>query len=279
MKVKTAIRIIDYSDLFAVAGILLLFISFVAKQKDGWINYIVFGISVVSVCSYFVRRLLITNFLKRTRYPGVFYSVLDKMKLNHKLEIPLTDELLNDIYRPAYTTNEFVADNQLKTEIGSNKFPYVYIVLIIGFSSLGLLYFASKLTSETMPIGFSLSVIGLLIASGIAYKSRSPHNDPKPIAIFSENEFKVRGTAIQWGDLFDWAYYHDRKGFESTVTLHYYSADKTITNELKVFLSELNISHIDFMLLLTHFKAKYGDYHADQAYVTKKQITPYGNLD
>jgi len=257
MKTKRAIQIIEFSNAALIAGLLIGLFAFISKAKDGKFFLLELFFAVPFILTFFFRKLIINIYLKRTLYPGVFYSVVDKLGLAHNLEITLTDELLNEIYKPAYSTDQFLSDNNLKTEIGINKIKLPFIGISIIVCAGSLFYFGQQYKFEDEPLLF----VGLLIfiSAGIFawIKGKKKQNDNEPVVIFKKNELVFYDQNIGWKDIYDWTFTSDGNNNSEKIIINYYDAEKNIA-EIIVQLSQLKIGKIDFLLLMTHFKGKYG---------------------
>src|SRR5688572_31174666 len=104
MKLKRTRHIIEYSNIALIVGLFIVVLSIVFRSNDG--KFLVFEMlfAFPFILSFFFRKLIVKRKLRNTKYPGIFYSVLDKLGLTHNLEIELTDELLNDMYKSSLST-------------------------------------------------------------------------------------------------------------------------------------------------------------------------------
>lgn len=257
MRLKKAIQTVEYSNLAIFIGLFIVVLSFVAKQKDDKVNIFLIVFALPFIFSFLLRMVLINSFLKKSKYPGVFYSVLDKMHLTENLEITLTDDLLNEIYKPSYTTQEFLEENNLKTEIGRSKLHFPIILLILAGSVFGLMYLGKTINIQDEPFSFIL-VIGLVIINiFFFFKEKKHQNDKHPIVRFEKTGLFVQDFLITWDTIFDWEYYQGGKDSNSLITIHYYNQNK-MPAEYIMHIGELNSEKLEILILLTHFKAKYG---------------------
>lgn len=214
-------------------------------------------ITVPFILTFFLRKLLVKLYIRKIHYPGVFYSVLDKLGLIKNLEIYLSDELLNDMYKPMYSTNQFLRDNNLKSEIGTNKIKTPFLVIVFGVVIIVFYFLGERFKLNDNPI-FEVAYF-LFIAMNIYFwiKGKRQQNDDDPILFFKESGLGLPNFNLIWNDIYDWRYQQGGKSESPKIFIYYYNADK-IQHELMVDLSNYNIDKIDFLLLLTHFKGKYG---------------------
>jgi hypothetical protein len=257
MKLKRTIQIIEFSNTALIIGLFIGVFSLVSKAKDG--KFLVFEMlfAIPFILTFFFRKFIINIYLKKSLYPGAFYSVLDKLGLTRNLEISLTDDLLNEMYKPNYSTNKFLNDNNLKTEIGIKKIQLPFIVVSIGLGFVGLYYFGQKLKFEDKPIVFIMLLFFIAMNSYLWTKGKKQQNDTGPIAFFKDSSLELPNIELNWKNIYDWSYRAGGKNESSNIIINYYDADKNI-QETVADLSQINIDKIDFLLLMTHFKGKYG---------------------
>lgn len=213
--------------------------------------------AVPFILTFFLRKLIINIYLKKSLYPGAFYSVLDKLGLTRNLEITLTDDLLNEIYKPNYSTNQFLTDNNLKIEIGAKKIQLPFIAISIGLGLVGLFYFGQKFKFQEKPIIFIMLLLFIAMNAYLWTKGKKQQNDNEPIAFFKDSGLELPDTKLNWKDIYDWSYQAGGKNESSKIIINYYDSDKNI-QETVADLSQINIDKIDFFLLMTHFKGKHG---------------------
>ena len=257
MKLKRTIQIIEFSNTALIIGLFIGVLVFVSKAQDG--KFLVFEMlfTVPFILTFFFRKVIINIYLKKSLYPGAFYSVLDKLGLTRNLEITLTDDLLNEIYRPNYSTSQFLNDNSLKTEIGIKKMQLPYIFISIGLGLVGLYYFEQKFKFQDKPIIFIMLLLFIAMNVYLWTKGTKQQNDNEPIAFFKHSGLELPDTKLNWKDIYDWNFHAGGKNESSKIIINYYDSDKNI-QEAIADLSQINIDKIDFLLLMTHFKGKYG---------------------
>jgi len=257
MKLKRTIQLIEFSNTALIIGLFIGIFALVSKAKDG--KFLAFEIlfAVPFILTFFLRKLVINIYLKRSMYPGVFYSVLDKLGLTRNLEINLTDDLLNEIYKPNYSTNQFLSDTNLKTEIGTNKIQLPFTIISIGLGFVGLFYFGEKFRFQDKPAILIMFLLFIAMNVYLWTKGKKQQNDNEPIAFFKDAGLVLPGAKLNWKDIYDWSYQAGGKNESSKIIINHYDPDKNI-QETVADLSQINIGKIDFLLLMTHFKGKYG---------------------
>jgi cbb3-type cytochrome oxidase subunit 3 len=257
MKLKKAVQIIEYSNQALIIGLFIGVFALVSKSGDG--KFFVFEIlfAIPFIMTFIFRKVIINFYLRKSAYPGVFYSVLDKLGLTRNLDIPLTDELLNEIYKPSYSTNQFIVDNNLKTEIGAKKIQLPVVFLCIGLGIAGLFYFGEKFSFQEKPLIFIMIILFVAMNIYSWTKGKKQQNDNEAIAFFKDTELELPSLKLNWKDIYDWSCQAGGKNESDKIIINFYDQDNNI-QEATQSLSEINIDKIDFLLLMTHFKAKYG---------------------
>lgn len=257
MKLKKTIQIVEYSNLALFVGLFIGVLALVSKSPDG--KFLVFELlfAIPFLLTFFFRKFLIIQYLKKSKYPGAFYSVLDKLGLIQNLEIDLTDELLNEIYKPGYPTGEFLDDNNLITEIGEKKIQLPFIKICIGLSIVGFFYFGQKFKFQEKPSLFISLIIFLIMNVYLWTKGKKQQNDNDPVVKFTDKGLYLNSQMFDWKSIYDWSYQAGGKNRSDSVIINFYDKDQNI-QEVIANLSIINTDKIDFLLLMTHFKGKYG---------------------
>ena len=75
--------------------------------------------------------------------------------------------------------------------------------------------------------------------------------------MFKEDVIWSEGKTIPWPEIYDWAYAVGNRSSPGGYMISYYDDDGSV-QQAKVSLLSLNIDRIDFLLLMAHFKGKYG---------------------
>ena len=192
MKIKTTIRTFDYVKKYLAVVLVLVWIVCALSIEGPLVEWLGAALALIVAFFYMYRPAIIIWIIHNSHQPGLMYAVLDKMRYTEKMNISLTDRMLDEIYKPIIPTKEFLGNNDLKTH-----YPF------LDFLNNGLVY--DKAT-------------------------------------------------IPWTDVIDWNLIipkRDPTGF----TLTYYNEKRDI-QQLDIPLS--GIDTIDALLLLTHFKGKYG---------------------
>jgi hypothetical protein len=259
MKTKTAIRIIDNLNTAGILGIILLFLSFLAKLKGTTVNIPLMVVSLPLICCFFIKNLLLNQFLKKVQYPGIIFTVLTKLNDTATSNIELTDDLLNDVYRPAYDKSKFLDDNNLKTEIGKSKFELPSAAFAFIFS-VALFVFVSSTTSFTKEPLFYLGCLGLLIGNTFYFFSeKKRYNDKTPVIRFEDKGIYLQGEFIDWKSIDDWKFVSGGKYRRAKVVLSYRD-NRLDMKEATITPEELNADYVDISMLLSFHKAGRKEY-------------------
>lgn len=258
MKTKTAIRIIDNLNTGGILGLLLLFLSIFMKLKGQQVNVPLLLISCVFISCFFIKNVLINSFLKNVQYPGVMFTVLNKLNDTVTANIELTDELLDDVYKPAYYKDQFLNDNNLKTDIGRSKFEFPSAAFAFIFS-VALFVFVSSTTSFTKEPLFYLGCLVLMLSNTYYFFSeKKRYNDKTPVVRFEDNGIYLEDKLINWESIDDWTFVSGGKYSRAKVVLSFrenqQEKQETISPE------ELNADYVEILMLLAFYKANPKEY-------------------
>ncbi len=257
MKLRTAINFIRYATLasailFAIAG-MLYFAGW--DNVNYWFAALLFFLASVIIAlgkKYWIRYLL-----RQTKYPGIFYSVCSDLNLLRNMDIFPGDDVLDDLYKPIYSTDDFLADNSLSSS--------VYPATSAGFKYLSLFYWIIPLciftyNSSTHALkkwDASLLMGGSYLAGMLAGKLLKRKIDPGAEARFTFDATGMHSGAdlLDWWNIASWTPTKvDKKNFlairlKQPVNGHLiYQADIDFTN----------ISMVEYYILISHYKYKYG---------------------
>jgi hypothetical protein len=257
MRIKRTIQIIQNANSILIIGLIVAGLSLFAKSQNGKLIAIEMPVAIIFVLTFFFRKLIVNYYLKKSKYPGVFYSVLDKLGMTHHLEIGLTDDLLNEIYQPTYSTNEFLNDNNINPIIGRKKISTWIVIFTIGSGIVGLIYLSKKIKFRDQPFVFIGLAVFIVIAFYAWRKLKRQRDDDSAYARFTEKGLYINDDMIDWKSIYDWSYEPGHENDTGKIVINYYDKDKNI-QEIDASLSSMNTDRIDFLLLLTHYKGKYG---------------------
>ena len=91
MKLKPAIKLIENANGALLIAAFIGVIAIVTKSGDAKILIFEILFAVPFLLAYYFRIALINLYLKKCKYPVVFLSVLDKLKLAEDLETKWSD--------------------------------------------------------------------------------------------------------------------------------------------------------------------------------------------
>jgi len=258
MRLKIAISFIEST--YQVLGFLALVCiagSFFWLKGTALALTIIISLSVL-IAIFFLKVKLINIYLKQCKYPNEFLSVLDQLKLMDDIQINWNNDGARN---SSHLTVQFLEDNNLATEIGKRKTSIPFALTMVFFSVGALVYFGQKDLKEGKELLMGLLIVSLLMSFYLLARGRKQQNDNEPILIFNEKGFFLDDNKIQWDKIRFWEYKDGHNEGKGYVIINYESSNNN-HEELKADLDNLNIDRIDFLLLLTHFKTKYG---SDQA--------------
>ena len=84
MKLKNTIQIIEYSNQALIIGLFIGVFAIVSRVGDGKLLFFEMLFAIPFLFAFFFRKTFINIYLRKSLYPGVFYSVLDKLGLTKK---------------------------------------------------------------------------------------------------------------------------------------------------------------------------------------------------
>jgi len=197
MRIKTAVRLIINAQLLLLFGIIASIAAIFSWSREGHLLALELGLGAGGLVLFFSRSIMVTQVLRTSKYPGLLYAILEEMKQTHKLDITLTDDMLDEIHRPPYSTAQFLQDNKIHPK-GEDEFQ------------------------------------------------------------FTEQGLHFPGIIVPWKDITAWKYLQgDRQSPSGYMLITISPADAEVRHGY-VPLKSIRIDRIDMMLLLIHFKGKYG---------------------
>ncbi len=230
--------------------------SFFALNGDTFVVAVISLLALLAV-AFFVKLNLINIYLKRGKYPFEFLSVLEKLKLTEDLQINWGEDFINGPDKSKMLTQQFLADNNLATDIGTKKINLPITLIFVFASVIGLIYFNRLFSFKDRPLLFVSSIVVVIGSIYVLIKNKKRQNDNAPILSFTEKGLLLNGSTYKWDRIKDWTF--EEKNREGQVSITYFNeSENDSDNKIIADLNGLNIGHIDFLLLLTHFKAKYG---------------------
>jgi hypothetical protein len=230
--------------------------SFFIFKDETLVLAITAGLALI-IAGFFIKLNLINLYLKKCKYPYEFLSVLGQLELTKDLHINWSEDLINGPDKSRMMTSQFLEDNNLKTGIGEKKINLPFSLAFTILSVLGLLYFSQQYSFQSKPVVF-VSLILLGITNFFLWtKGRKQQNDIEPILIFSERGLIFNNQLYEWDKIKEWTVKGLGKNNKGEMRITFIDLANH-DSKVIVDLNHLNIDRIDFMLLLTHYKARYG---------------------
>ncbi|MDA3614413.1 hypothetical protein [Polluticaenibacter yanchengensis] len=253
MKLKNIIRFIEYSYILLFFGIIILALALANQSKEGAFFFFQLILGGLAVIFYFIRLYIINYFIRRTPYPGVLYDVLDRTNLSNNISFELSEELMTEVYKPAYSTEEFLNNNDLESKIGYKKagFPYIIVTLCIAF----LIYFSYKRAHIDWWYN-ALLIITILHSIYKWQKNKKQPTSANIVMSFTEEGLLYYNTLITWKSIYDWKFTTEQKNMIG-FNIEYYDVNQNNTTFF-ADTTNLDINRFEFLLLLSHYKSKYG---------------------
>ena len=256
MKLKTAITIIEGSYISLVITAMLGIIASFFLAKREYLVFIIVSLCALMVIAFLLKLNLIRLYLKKCKYPYEFLSVLEQLKLTNDIQINWGD-LINGPEKSQLYTQQFLEDNNLATEIGERKKnPIPLVLMLVGSSLFGLLYFSQKTSLKSQPVIFIM--LGLILFSGLYLwsKAKKTENSDSPLLLFTGKGLTLDGITYHWNNIKTWIYEGGGENSKGQIVISYENAGGGYSL-VNADLDLLNIDKLDMLLLLTHFKAKY----------------------
>lgn len=257
MRLTPIIYIIETS--YGALGLVALFgigASFFTLKGETLIITIVLFLALLIV-AFFVKLNLINLYLKSCKYPYEFLSVLEQLELTKDVQINWGEDLINGPNKSQLLTQPFLDDNNLATEIGAKKINLPFALIMIGISIVGLIYFSKQFSFQDKPIILISLLLFLITSIYLWTKGKKQFNDNEPILAFKDKGLVLNENVYQWENIKKWVHKDGGENSSGEMVITYGTTNGQAI-EIKADLNKINIDRIDFMLLLTHFKTKYG---------------------
>jgi hypothetical protein len=255
LRLKTAIQLIVYSNRLLIGGLILGAVA-AFRHSEGVILFLEISFIAILGLAYFFRMVLINRYLKSCKYPAVFLGVLSRFNLSQDFDINWSDQAAAENFRPPYSTDEFLGDNKLSAEIGEKQTDIPFYMPFIFLAAGG--YALYQKSSYSTSIAVICAVVFVL-----AMVLKKQKNKPDPFSIINVRlRFTKEGLAlpegvIDWKDIFTWTLAPGSHDDPGGIVIEYYGAQREISTK-SLYLPELGADKIDLLILLEHFKAKYG---------------------
>jgi len=255
MRIKFIISFIESTyRIFGLIAVVGIFASFFFVEGVALAITIISFLAVL-VIIFFLKVRMINFYLKRCRYPNEFLSVLEHLDLMEDLEINWSNEGARN---SNLFTQQFLDDNKLPTEIGKKKISVPYAIFMCFTSIVLFIYFTqdNSIKNKNVVMLAPLALLGMSIF--LLIRGKKQQNDNEPILIFGDKALMLDENKLPWEKINFWQYKEGNKDDSKGYVLISYQDANNVLKELKADLDMLNIDRIDFLLLMSHFKAKYG---------------------
>ena len=249
MNVKTNIRLIGHIRLFLLLGFLLLFLSWATFNDNNSFHLI--GLVTGSGCIllFLSRNWLVVWSLKHSPHPDLLYAVLEKMGFTGGLHWSLADQYSGKISTPEYPTGQFLADNELDTDIGPRQARLRRNLLMFTPTISLFLYclLSDNLYSGTEILIGGIVMIQLLVLSNMKRKARNS----QPLVRFMTAGLLQEGILIPWESIDQWEYVRDAH-FHGIIMIRYFDPHQAM-QQTAIDLATLHTNKIDFLILMSWF--------------------------
>lgn len=258
LKPKTAISVIEIYYLLSVCLILLGILLVILFFRWWIVTAAIVGLLEIVIFANWSKLQFINFCLRHCKYPYELFSVLQQLELTDNLELQGPDGLASRPDKSQFSTKEFLEDNKLKCEIERRNKRFPFALAGIMMTSSMLIYFAQVVAFGEKP--FLFVVIGLVLVFNVYFWIRTKDNnserDRQVVLIFSEKGLQFDGLLYKWEKIQKWIVKGQTEHSYGKMNITY-RKNESETTELAIDLNSVKIDRIDFMLMLTHFKAKY----------------------
>lgn len=251
MNVKTNIRLIGHIRLFLLLGFVLLFLAWASFNDNNSLHLIGLVSGSACILLFLSRNRLVVWSLKHSPHPVLLYAVLDKMGFTGGLHWSLADVYSGKIDSPEYSTSQFLADNDLDTDIGP-RHARLNRVLLLFLPSIGIFLYcllSDNLYSGTEILIGGIVMIQLLILSNTKRKARNSD----PVVRFTMMGLLYEGLLIPWQSIDEWEYIRD--AHHHGIMMIRYCDHQNAIQQTTIDLATLHTNKTDFLLLMTWFAA------------------------
>jgi hypothetical protein len=249
MNVKTNIRLIGHIRLFLLLGFLLLFLSWATFNDDNSFHLIGLVAGTGCILLFLSRNSLVVWSLKHSPHPTLLYPVLEKMGFTGGLHWSLADQYTGKISMPEYPTTQFLADNDLDTDIGPRQARLRRNLLMFTPTVSLFLYclLSDNLYSGTEILIGGIVMIQLLVLSNMKKKARNS----QPLVRFMTAGLVCEGMLIRWESIDHWEYIRDAH-FHGIIMIRYFDPHQAM-QQTAIDLAMLHTNKIDFLILMSWF--------------------------
>lgn len=260
MSIKNSIRFVEYSSVFALCAFLLMVLGLVGSESSHQVNFWLLGLSAILFLIYFFKNQIIAFRLQHSKYRNLFCKVIEKIHLTENISMNTTVMPymgMEDPRKGTGTADDFIKENGLYTQVGKGRtqerFVWGTIIFFMITTVLASKFFRFGADNTTLLIilGIMFITFGFLFGNYGVSKT-------KDISIeFTKETLNINQHEIAWTNVIDWQYNRRDSTNNASISIFYFNSFLDIESET-IELFQVNIRKIDLVLLLTHFKEKYG---------------------
>ncbi len=247
----------------AVSFILFGFFASMYVVTHNNITWIDGGFSLLFVLGAVLLMLkdrFIVWFMKKSAYPGIVYSVVDKMSLYNRTVSYIDDRILDDLHQPEYDTQTFLKRNDLSSTVymRGNEWIDNYPIALFAIGGVVALLLNAKGVPFSLWWTFPIFILIILINLAIRYNKPTFHNGVVQYTFMPEYLQSEEGKRMYWKHIKDWTYFKQDRYDPERVYLHYTTNDTDGHEDILINITQLSESGEGFLMLLAHYKYKYG---------------------
>ena len=261
MRLQNIIRLISIPEIIIFS---VSFLGFIYSL------YYLEGLKFISAISILIFLHLTNQFLKsyffvkiinKCKYPFELNSLIEQIGIGKRIMIQQITFRKESIKNRGSETQEFLKYNFLTPEIWENSTRNLKgIIISLIILLLCWFFYLNKYFDQIQnqwAIGLTALFFIIIAFTYRAIKLRSKSNKPEPVIIFTESEFIFYSKKVKWSLINDWNLVSGREYSRGQIVIGYQDSNRR--KELIAELDNLNVKRMDMLLLLAHFKFKFGD--------------------
>ena len=255
MPLKKLLRLIEIFDTLFYIGVFLTIVAIILIIAKGEFYSLLIFVGLGTLLFKSLRTYLFRTALNNTQYPDTLISVvnqigIDSIENTFNENFSFYEDLPFD-----YTTDKFLTDNKLNTEIGRRKWQYELKILLFVIATLLFLFLLRTIDFHLAMPAFIVSAILLLFLFWQFVIKRQNKEETSPLATFSKAGLHLEGKLIGWNSIQSWEFFRGWRYSPGYIEIKH---GKTELAKDYIMLNKVNSSYIDILILLYHFKKLYG---------------------
>lgn len=260
MSIKNSIRFVEYSSVFALCAFLLMVLGLVGSESSHQMNFWLLGLSAILFLVYIFKNQIIAFRLQHSKYRNLFCKVIEKIHLAENISMNSNAKpyaAMDSLEQRSGSMDDFIKENGLYTQVGKGRtqegfvWTVIIVFMIVTLLVSKLFKFGADNTTLLIILGIMCITFGYLFGNYGVRKT-------KDISIeFTKESLNINDHKISWINVIDWQYNRRDSTNNSSISIFYFNSFLDIQSET-IELFQVNIRKIDLVLLLTHFKEKYG---------------------